>query len=100
LPERRVTCHGKNMKNRLQSLFWMACVLFLIVPNLYSQSSRVFYVSWPDYHVRELFYSNALLNRWLGNDLTADTNGPPPNFNLTTFFDGSSLHFGAGSAQC
>jgi hypothetical protein len=55
---------------------------------------HVFYVSQPDNHVRELYYAKAFFfGQWLGNDLTADTNGPQANNTaLTSFFDGSVEH--------
>jgi hypothetical protein len=82
------------MKNRFQTIFWMACVPFLLVPKLYSSSIHVFYVSFPDWHVRELYYvtGGQLATAWLGDDLTAATNGPHPEGALTSFFDGSVEH--------
>jgi hypothetical protein len=50
-------------------------------------SNHVFYLS-TDLHVRELYYNG----KWWGNDLTADTNGPAANPELTSFFDGSVEH--------
>jgi hypothetical protein len=46
-------------------------------------SNHVFYISRPDQHVRELYYTNG---KWWGNDLTADTNGPQAVPLLTSFF--------------
>jgi len=59
---------------------------------------HVFYISFPDFHVRELYYNGA----WWGNDLTADTNGPAADSRseLTSFFDGGAEHvFYIGSAD-
>ena len=45
--------------------------------------AHVFYVSYPDAHVRELYYANG---KWWGNDLTAATNGPiADSYPLTSF---------------
>jgi len=63
------------MKNRFSSIFRIACIPFLFVPSLYSQSCHVFYRSAYDHHVRELSYNaTTLFSTWLGNDLTAATN--------------------------
>ena len=52
--------------------------------------NHVSYCSSPDNHVCELYYENG---RWLGNDLTAATNTPPPYTGaMTSFFDGSIEH--------
>jgi hypothetical protein len=61
------------------------------------QAEHVLYMSYPDAHVRELYYANG---NWTGNDLTADTNGPPaalascnPLYHcINSFFDGSVEH--------
>jgi hypothetical protein len=56
---------------------------------------HVFYISDPDYHVRELYYANG---KWWGNDLTAVANGPQAGGlnigfgQITSFFDGSTEH--------
>ena len=62
------------MKNRFSSIFRIACIPFLFVPSLFSQSYHVFYTRAYDQHVRELSYNARTLSTWLGNDLTAATN--------------------------
>lgn len=98
--------YGACVTSRAVSRLWRQvatacalCLTALVILGLpvqaHAVTEHVFYASANDEHVRELYYQDG---QWLGNDLTADTNGPPcsapgaDECSLTGFFDGSIEH--------